>query len=134
MPQVLGKKFDDIPTIESACFFYGGEREAPRSDRAEVFPANFRNFSRYTSSLREPEYDGSPYAQELYRGPVRPTNNGCYYQQAIYEDEGMDYAAPLPVYAPVLGKAHLCKMLTKRVIIWESASIQDLFVSEEPLN
>ncbi|EFN85341.1 uncharacterized protein LOC105182450 isoform X2 [Harpegnathos saltator] len=68
-------------------------RDAPRA-RSEYW---------YASSLRQPEYDGSPpYAQELYRGPVRPTNNGCYYQQAIYEDEGMDYAAPLPVYAPVL--------------------------------
>lgn len=56
--------------------------------------------------MREPEYNSSSYAQELYHGLVSPpTNNSCYYQQAIYEDEGMDYAAPYPVYAPVLGKA-----------------------------
>jgi len=60
--------------------------------------------SRHTSSsLREPENDNSSYIQKLYHGPIRSTNNG-YYQQAIYEDEGMDYAAPFPVYAPVLGK------------------------------
>lgn len=66
-------------------------------------------FFRYaSSSLRKSEYDGSPYAQELYRRPIKPPNNGFYYQQAIYEDEGMDYIAPFPVYTPGLfGKAHL---------------------------
>lgn len=52
------------------------------------------------SSMREAEYNDSPYTQELYCEPVRSTNNG-YYQQTIYEDERIGYA-PFPVYTPVL--------------------------------
>lgn len=60
----------------------------------------FRN----ASSLRQFECSSAPYGQELYHGVVRPTNNSCYYQQAIYKEEEQDYVAPYPVYAPILGK------------------------------
>ncbi|XP_020293866.1 uncharacterized protein LOC109859740 [Pseudomyrmex gracilis] len=53
-----------------------------------------------SSSLRE--YD----ERDLYHGPVRQPNNSRCYQQAIYEDEGMNYVAsapePFPVFTPVL--------------------------------
>ncbi|EZA54241.1 hypothetical protein DMN91_000804 [Ooceraea biroi] len=76
----------------------------PATQERSLRDARTRSEYWYTSSsLREPENDSPSYTQKLYHGPIRPTNNGCYYQQAIYEDEGMDYAAPFPVYAPVLG-------------------------------
>ncbi|XP_029163933.1 uncharacterized protein LOC114935294 [Nylanderia fulva] len=84
--------------------------EVPRRTRRpptneERSSRDVRTYSEYwyaSPSSREPEYDGSPYAQELYRRPIKPTNNGFYYQQTIYEDEGMDYTAPFPVYTPGL--------------------------------
>ena len=60
----------------------------------------------YSSSTREPGYVAPAFVEELYCGPVRPTNNSCYYHQPIYEDEVPDYVAPFPVYAPLSEVRH----------------------------
>ena len=66
---------------------------------------NFKINYRYAPPIREPGYDAPASVDELYFGTSsKPSSSNYYYQQPLYEDEVSQYAAPIPVYAPLSGE------------------------------